>query len=83
MKRVAASDIVQDFYDFMDDAVNLRGWGEPTADSEIRTLLSCIRDLIELTRDIERDYPEVDLMDCRIRLAAANSAATKALKEDY
>lgn len=81
MKRVVSSDVIEDFYGFMDDAASFKGWGELDAAAELRSLRDDIRNAFDRAREIRENYPEVDVTRCRALLAAANNSVVSELEK--
>lgn len=84
MKRVATSDTIQDFYEFMDDAASFKGWGESTLAGELRSVNGLLKDVFHELGDISRNedyneqYPELwsELMEIRkLVVSATNRSA--------
>lgn len=84
MKRVVANDTISDFYNFMEDASEFRGWGESTLAGELRSVNGLLKDVFHELGDISRNkayneqYPELwsELMDIRkLVVSATNRSA--------
>lgn len=87
MKRVMSSDVIEDFYGFMDDAASFKGWGEADVAeelrvaAELRSLRDDIRNAFNRARELRENYPKVDVTRCRALLAAANNAVVSELEK--
>lgn len=90
MKRVVASDVVNDFYEFMDDAANFKGWGDPTLVGDLRGVNGLLKDVFhELgaispgNREYTAQYPELqsEILEIKKLIVTATNKSAKLIEK--